>query len=603
LSGAGDVVRRDWEGAAVNGLGVAAAIDGATRAPEERFLGVPRTPAPRALNDASQVADALYGYRQADRCEGEARRAVQEAEEALRRARVQGDPVVIRQAEQKLQEARGRAEGALMGAIGAGDSLQRTASYLGAQRRLYAEEQRAVSAQRSGLALAQRLSEQLQDPGLDPARKRRAAEQLARLMLAGRRFEEAYRQAQGDPGATRAAWEQFQKVQDGILGDPVDVIRVASAGVRDFAPPPGMGSSTTPQSPPGSQRITVQEGQTLERIARIHGTSVETLLALNPAISDPDLIYAGQTLRVPIPTLVIGPPDLSPSSAEAGGPTAPQEPADAPAPRAAPKEGLESVLEGAMLGDFSDNTTWSKVAGQALGGALPVLGQISDLRDTLAALDKVRKGEQGGWSDLFFATVGWLPVAGDAVKGIARGGRKAATEAAEAAGEDLVKEAAENLLKRSEGMQGVLPESGFTGRLRQIAVTLPGVQTRTIEYVKRSEVELQGLRSAFNSGGRATFLKDLATDPAKVEALRKAGLSDADIGIMAKGNVPAGWQVHHRLPLDDGGTNDFTNLILIKTEPYHKVLTNAQGALSNGMQAGDRRMMDFPVPDGFVYPP
>jgi hypothetical protein len=200
----------------------------------------------------------------------------------------------------------------------------------------------------------------------------------------------------------------------------------------------------------------VQEGQTLERIARIHGTSVETLLALNPEIANPDRIYAGQTLRVPIARIVIGPPDLSPSTAEAGGPAVPQTPADAPAARSAPKEGLESVLEGAILGDFSDNSTWSKVAGQALGGALPVWGQISDLRDTLAALDKVRKGDEGGWSDLFFATVGWLPVAGDAVKGIARGGRKAATEAA---GDDLVKEAADSLLKRTEGTRGVLPTS------------------------------------------------------------------------------------------------------------------------------------------------
>jgi hypothetical protein len=72
---------------------------------------------------------------------------------------------------------------------------------------------------------------------------------------------------------------------------------------------------------------------------------------------------------------------------------------------------------------------------------------------------------------------------------------------------------------------------------------------------------------------------------------------------MVIGKVPDGWQVNHKLPLDDGGTNDFTNLVLAKGDPYHKVITNAQKSLTKGMQAGDRRMLDFPVPEGFVYRP
>ncbi|MGG1688404.1 HNH endonuclease signature motif containing protein [Pseudalkalibacillus sp. NRS-1564] len=32
-----------------------------------------------------------------------------------------------------------------------------------------------------------------------------------------------------------------------------------------------------------------------------------------------------------------------------------------------------------------------------------------------------------------------------------------------------------------------------------------------------------------------------------------------------------GYQVHHKLPLDDGGNNDLSNLILIKNDPNHKV--------------------------------
>jgi hypothetical protein len=62
----------------------------------------------------------------------------------------------------------------------------------------------------------------------------------------------------------------------------------------------------------------------------------------------------------------------------------------------------------------------------------------------------------------------------------------------------------------------------------------------------------------------------LFSDSVRVEYLRKAGLGEDDIARMKDGLHPKGWQVHHNLPLDDGGTNDFTNLVLIKNDPYHR---------------------------------
>ena len=144
---------------------------------------------------------------------------------------------------------------------------------------------------------------------------------------------------------------------------------------------------------------------------------------------------------------------------------------------------------------------------------------------------------------------------------------------------------------------------GFRGTLRGADVSLPGVRTKRITYRKRDPEEAKRLRDAFDSTHRKQFMKDLAGDPEKVEALRRAGLNDADLAKMQKGKVPTGYQVHHKLPLDDGGTNDPSNLVLIKNEPAHKALTNAQSSLTRGMKPGDTRQMDFPVPDGFVYPP
>ncbi|MFD0769801.1 HNH endonuclease signature motif containing protein [Bacillus sp. CGMCC 1.60114] len=94
----------------------------------------------------------------------------------------------------------------------------------------------------------------------------------------------------------------------------------------------------------------------------------------------------------------------------------------------------------------------------------------------------------------------------------------------------------------------------------------------------------------------------MANDEQKVKQLREAGIKIEDIEDMKIGAVPEGYQVHHKLPLDDGGTNDFDNLILIENDPYHKVLTNSQKKLTKGLQVGESTTIKWPIPDGFVYP-
>ncbi|MBC2092732.1 HNH endonuclease [Listeria seeligeri] len=68
------------------------------------------------------------------------------------------------------------------------------------------------------------------------------------------------------------------------------------------------------------------------------------------------------------------------------------------------------------------------------------------------------------------------------------------------------------------------------------------------------------------------------------------------------GKVPSGYSVHHKLPLDDSGTNSFDNLMLIKDEPYHKLITNAQTQFSKKLKAGESVKVKFPIPDGNIYP-
>ncbi|MBC1564831.1 T7SS effector LXG polymorphic toxin [Listeria booriae] len=141
------------------------------------------------------------------------------------------------------------------------------------------------------------------------------------------------------------------------------------------------------------------------------------------------------------------------------------------------------------------------------------------------------------------------------------------------------------------------------GTLKKQEVRLPDVFEQSVNYTKRDRVEFNTLRKEFDSGVRSKFLKSLANDNSMVGTFEKAGLSAQDIKKMEAGKVPTGYQVHHKLPLDDGGTNDFKNLILIKNDPFHKVLTNTQKTLTKDLNVGETKKIDWPIPKGSIYPP
>lgn len=96
-------------------------------------------------------------------------------------------------------------------------------------------------------------------------------------------------------------------------------------------------------------------------------------------------------------------------------------------------EGIDALIDGAVRGDFSSGNSWSKVAGQTAVGFVPVIGQIADARDTIAALGQVGRGESGAWTNLAAAAIGWVPGIGDAAKGAIRGGVHAAEAGTSAA--------------------------------------------------------------------------------------------------------------------------------------------------------------------------
>jgi len=95
-------------------------------------------------------------------------------------------------------------------------------------------------------------------------------------------------------------------------GTTVDAIRAANpdlgwwlfAGQVIYIP----GGYTPPSQPSTYNTYTVQWGDTLGKIATRSGTTVSNLLAVNPQIKNPSLIYVGQVINLPSGVVVPPPP-------------------------------------------------------------------------------------------------------------------------------------------------------------------------------------------------------------------------------------------------------------------------------------------------------
>lgn len=149
-----------------------------------------------------------------------------------------------------------------------------------------------------------------------------------------------------------------------------------------------------------------------------------------------------------------------------------------------------------------------------------------------------------------------------------------------------------------------LADLNVTGRYKKQPQMLPGFHFEEITYTKRANADTDVLRRKFDSSVRAKFMKKISADPGYVQQLREAGFADKALKIMQSGNVPPDWQVHHKLPLDDGGDNSFDNLLLIKNTPYHSVVTGYQKTNTGKLQPGETVRVKWPTySQGIVYPP
>ncbi|TGA96140.1 HNH endonuclease [Sporolactobacillus shoreae] len=144
--------------------------------------------------------------------------------------------------------------------------------------------------------------------------------------------------------------------------------------------------------------------------------------------------------------------------------------------------------------------------------------------------------------------------------------------------------------------------NSFSGTLKGNNITLENIYFENIKYTKRDRAEFNQLRKKFDSSVRSNFAKSIVKNEYLINFLKNSGLSNSDISMLKLGKIPRGYNVHHKFPLDDGGTNNFSNLVLIKNHPYHKILTKYQIAKTGHMQEGDSIELKWPIPKKYIYP-
>ena len=130
---------------------------------------------------------------------------------------------------------------------------------------------------------------------------------------------------------------------------------------------------------------------------------------------------------------------------------------------------------------------------------------------------------------------------------------------------------------------------------------LPGMQLEEFHLKTHDAKYRNELRRGYKRA-RRDFLKLISYN--NTQDLYAAGLSDVDIAMLRKGRACENFNVHRKVPYEYGGTNDFSNLMLIQTHPYHDNLHKFldMQIFIHPLGAKVKRLF-IPVYEGKVYLP
>ena len=119
-----------------------------------------------------------------------------------------------------------------------------------------------------------------------------------------------------------------------------------------------------------------------------------------------------------------------------------------------------------------------------------------------------------------------------------------------------------------------------------------------VDYVPLDPNWLADLRKAFKRT-RRDFLKYVGYH--HVNELLAAGMSEEAIKLVKKGKAPENFNIHIRVPFDYGGTNSFSNLVLIQTHPFHTEIHRFIDMQTLSQPNFKPRKLFLPAPKGKVY--
>lgn len=135
-------------------------------------------------------------------------------------------------------------------------------------------------------------------------------------------------------------------------------------------------------------------------------------------------------------------------------------------------------------------------------------------------------------------------------------------------------------------------------KVKNLPDNVHGVDLIEIDYTRVTDKVLKEKRHEFTKA-RKEFLASLAKD--QIDVLKVAGLTEKQIELIAKGDCPNGWNVHHKNPLGGCGKNELGNFILIKNDPYHIDFHKFSDIQIKNMREGETRKIKMPMPKGSVF--
>ncbi|MCK5295626.1 MAG: HNH endonuclease [Alphaproteobacteria bacterium] len=137
-----------------------------------------------------------------------------------------------------------------------------------------------------------------------------------------------------------------------------------------------------------------------------------------------------------------------------------------------------------------------------------------------------------------------------------------------------------------------------TARAGKIPDSIHGIPIVEMEFKVPPLNERKQTRNQFKRV-RNAFLKHIAENCDK--ELKGMGLTESQMQTVKKGKSPAGYNVHHKLPIYGGGKNEFSNFILMPIPPHDDLHHKIIDPQLKGIREGEARLVKIPFPKEMVF--